>query len=100
MVGRALEVVGMSKRQKEKPYKHSSGYVSVPISTSEPFYEMVNSHGHVMEHRLVMAKQLGRPLLPTETVHHKNGVRDDNRLENLELWASPHPAGVRVEEEN
>lgn len=43
-----------------------------------------------------MENMLGRHLLPGEEVHHINGVRDDNREENLELWSSSHPAGQRV----
>jgi hypothetical protein len=50
----------------------------------------------VLEHRFVMEQQLGRPLLSTETVHHRNGLKYDNTPGNLELWTTVHPGGVRV----
>lgn len=81
----------------------SDGYVAVMVKPDDKFYGMAwkRSKGgsdYVLEHRLVMARSLGRPLEKHETVHHKNGIRSDNRIDNLELWASNHVPGQRVSE--
>ncbi len=57
-----------------------------------------NKNGYLTEHKFVMSKKLGRPLMKGETVHHKNGIRTDNRPDNLELWTSAQPSGQRVED--
>lgn len=74
--------------------KHAAGYLK-ELARGHPF---ADKNGYVMQHRLVMERHLGRILDPKERVHHKNGIRDDNRLENLELWNVGHkdPAGVRA----
>jgi len=58
---------------------------------------VVYSHDGVrdMQHRRVMEMMIGRKLKKGESVHHKNGVRHDNRPENLELWSSSHGSGQR-----
>jgi len=52
----------------------------------------------IMEHVYVMEQQLGRRLEPGENIHHRNGIKTDNRIENLELWVTMQPTGQRLED--
>ena len=63
----------------------TTGYVYVWLARDDFYYPMLTKTGQVLEHRLVMAKHLVRCLNSWEHVHHKNGIRNDNRIENLEL---------------
>lgn len=72
-----------------RPYGH--GYMRVLHRD----HSMADKKGWIQEHRYVMAEFLGRSLTSDENVHHINGVRGDNRLENLELWVTSQPKGQR-----
>ena len=72
---------------------HSKGYLMVRMPFSAGTKTKYKFH-----HVLVMENHLGRELTKAENVHHINGVRDDNRIQNLELWIRPQPTGVRVED--
>lgn len=71
------------------------GYVTITLKDNK---EITGSKQRIREHRFVMTKHLGRPLKKHELVHHKNGIRDDNRIENLELWHIGQPPGQRVKD--
>ena len=72
-----------------KPFINTDGYRYVRDPITNQFRA---------EHTILMEQYLGRALLPGENVHHKNGVRHDNSLSNLELWSKVQPAGQRVED--
>ena len=74
--------------------KDAAGYIRIRIRKRRG----KNKFMSIGEHILIMEQLLGRKLHKGETVHHINGVRDDNRIENLELWASNHSKGSRVKD--
>lgn len=96
----AARCISCQKRENHPTWKggrylNVSGYVMVLGRDGEVGK---NKNGYILEHRRAMQDFLGRPLLPSETVHHINGIRSDNRIENLELWASRQPPGQRVQD--
>lgn len=74
--------------------KRSDGYIKVYC----PSHPLATKDGYVMEHILVMEKQIGRTITRDEAVHHKNHVRDDNRIENLQLMTFKEHASLHMKE--
>ena len=75
-------------------FKMIGGYKSL----RNPNHPNSAKDGYVFEHIVIMVEFLGRPLEKGENVHHKNGIKDDNRIENLELWSTSQPPGQRIED--
>lgn len=103
-INRALRSVGVVSKNKASGENHGSwkggitvtqhGYLQVLVPLDHPMASMRTSTGYVLQHRLVMAEKIGRPLGRYETVHHINGIVTDNRIENLQLRQGLHGKGV------
>lgn len=73
------------------------GYVRIYVDPSDPYIEMASDKGYVYEHRIVLARALGRPLARHETVHHIDGNPLNNALSNLQLRFGKHGSGIRMQ---
>jgi hypothetical protein len=106
VVSRTLRAMGMPTVEKKSGANSGNwrggrlvtghGYIAVHVSDDDPMASMRSKSGYVLEHRLVMARSLGRPLQFFESVHHINGDRKDNRLENLQLRQGKHGKGWKL----
>lgn len=86
--------VPFDKPVRDGRIKDRKGYVMLRM----PEHPSAYRDKYILEHRYVMEQMLGRYLETFENVHHKNGKRDDNRPENLELWVTMQPTGQRVQD--
>lgn len=98
-----LKRAGLNQIKVKKPYIYKTyvnahGYIMCTLKESDPMYDFSQPDNVQwgLEHRVVLSNALGRVLLSTETVHHINGNKQDNTLENLELRQGPHGKGFRM----
>ena len=80
--------------------RHGDKDVRRFVETRTGYIVLTKRYWRQYEHRRVMEKTLGRKLRPEESVHHRNGIKSDNRPENLELWAKKHLGGQRATEQD
>mgnify|MGYP001559500393 CR=1 FL=1 len=103
-ISRILHQLGIARPWRARGAQHgnwkggrhttNNGYILLWTDDTDALACMRDGMGYILEHRAVMARALGRPLTRTETVHHINGDRADNRIENLQLRAESHGKGA------
>ena len=96
---RLVELIKGKHSNGYKGGRTAEGYKLIYLHPDNFFYSMTNSNHYVMEHRLVMARHLGRCLHQWDIVHHKNHIRDDNRIENLQLISDDRHKQITVLED-
>ena len=93
---------GFCRKHYGRVRKHGNPHIVLHAPSGSGFitrdgYKIISINGKSQaEHRFVMELLLGRDLTSQESIHHKNGIKNDNRIENLELWSRYQPAGQRV----
>lgn len=102
--GASKAPVKVSRRRKALPkgrYRTKAGYIMLSVKPQYPGARPMGDGGEwrILEHRAVMSQMIGRALFRHENVHHVNGIKDDNRPENLELWIVSQPCGQRVKDQ-
>ena len=100
-IDKILKANGIVIRKRQMPgtkIKGTHGYTMVVLALDSPYRDMCSpsARSYVLEHRLVMAEHLERLLTSDETVHHLNGDKKDNRIENLQLCKGRHGNGIHM----